>query len=521
MNRYHLLLVEDEDIIRQGLYHMIEKMDLNLQVTQASDGVEAMEICTAQRVDILLTDISMPRMDGLSLIASLREQGSDMPCMIISGYSEFDYARRAIRYGVEDYILKPIERGELRSALEKVVQELEESGKADSIPEENERQARARMEHDVWARVFADEHVHLSEEERRLVSRIDFSRDALVLLGMYKPGGALYEALLKLEAQYGRVLCNYRSSGGYLFHLLEVGRGDVPALTRAYTGLEKGDAAMASVLSPACLSLWEVSVSYRMCTNGLNARLIHPIPCVQLAKGGETASHEVPSHYFESLRNALEMREGAHAGAALHQLLEHLLSDPNMTPELLIECMQNLELFLLSSQSGQMIRLIPARSRLSSLDYLLSSSDTMESFEEAVFLRIQFISGILNVNTASSPIGIVLDYIDKHYSQDISAVYCSNLISMNSSYFSTYFKKKTGLSFVNYLHQLRARKSAELLRRTDLRVYEIAQQVGFPDDKYFFKVFKQYYGVTPSEFRNLPDADRERLNHGMAQTLPK
>ena len=103
MNRYHLLLVEDEDIIRQGLYHMIEKMDLNLQVTQASDGVEAMEICTAQRVDILLTDISMPRMDGLSLIASLREQGSDMPCMIISGYSEFDYARRAIRYGVEDY----------------------------------------------------------------------------------------------------------------------------------------------------------------------------------------------------------------------------------------------------------------------------------------------------------------------------------------------------------------------------------------------------------------------------------
>lgn len=73
--------------------------------------------------------------------------------MIISGYSEFDYARRAIRYGVEDYILKPIERGELRSALEKVVQELEESGKADSIPEER-TQARARMEHDVWARVF-------------------------------------------------------------------------------------------------------------------------------------------------------------------------------------------------------------------------------------------------------------------------------------------------------------------------------------------------------------------------------
>ena len=87
---------------------------------------------------------------------------------------------------------------------------------------------------------------------------------------------------------------------------------------RAYTGLEKGDAAMASVLSPACLSLREVSVSYRMCTNGLNARLIPPIPCVKLAKGGETASHEVPSHYFESIRNAVEMREGAHAVSYTH-----------------------------------------------------------------------------------------------------------------------------------------------------------------------------------------------------------
>lgn len=509
MDEYRLLLAEDEDIIRQGLRHMIEKMNLRIAVSEARDGVQALEICASGEVDMLLTDISMPRMDGLALIAMLREQGNAMPCIIVSGYSDFEYARRAIRFGVEEYLLKPVERADLRRVLEQAIAEVDEAKRATGEAEAEQPQGHRNQA--LWTRILVEEHIRLSSEEEAETAQIDPEQSALMLLGMHKPGGTLYADLLKLEAGFCRVLCNYTSPCGYVFHLLCVPKGSAAALQQAYLALERPGETMISVLSAPCSSIQALSSVYRVCVNALNVRLLRRLPCVSAAAAVPAPRLDVPAHYFEQIRHALEHRDDARSAAALHQLLSYLLSIDPMTPEMLIECLQNLELFLLSSQGGQLIRLSPARNRLGSLDYLLSSSDTLESFEEAVLLRIRFISSAAAVSEGSSPIGVVLDYMEKHYMKDISAVYCANLISMNNSYFSTYFKKKTGLSFVNYLQQQRVRKSAELLRTTDLRIYEIALRVGFSDDKYFFKIFKQHYGLTPNEYRALTDEDAAGL----------
>lgn len=509
MKKYRLLLVEDEDIIRQGLMHMITKMDLNIDVVQASDGVEAIELCAANDIDILLTDISMPRMDGLSLISSLREQGNTLPCIIVSGFGEFEYARRAITYGVENYILKPIERSDLRKTLEKIIGEIVAAAKTIDASAALVQQEHARMQYDLWTRILTEGHIRLSEEEQALLSDIDFVQEALLILGMYKTSGSLYEELIKLEAGLAKVLFNYTAANSYIFHLMRVPKDTVSNLQRAYMGLNNVSSTMVSVLSAPCSSLQDLTTAYRQCTNSLNARLIRVLPCVQFTNNHMDANFAVPSYYFQNIRNYLELKDAGHAAKALDQLFVYLRSNTDLTPELLIECLQNLELFLLSCHSGQMIQIVPACNRLTSLDYLLGSSDNLDSFQETVLLRLQFICSVSTSNVPNSPIGIVLDFIENHYKEDISAVYCSNLISMNSSYFSTYFKKKTGLSFVNYLQQFRVRKSAELLRRTDLRVYEIAEQVGFSDEKYFFKIFKQYYSVTPNEFRSITENTSE------------
>lgn len=508
MREYRLLLAEDEDIIRHGLRHMIEKMGLGITVREAQDGVQALEICASEEIDLLLTDISMPRMDGLSLIAFLREQGNGMPCVIVSGYSEFEYARKAISFGVEEYLLKPIERADLRRVLEKAVSKLADAGRS---PEEAQ-QLNSRLHQDFWSRALTEEHIHLSAEEEQLVAQAALPDNALLLLGMYKPGGALYSELLKLESGSGRVLCNYTSPCGYVFHLLCVPGAQAEAFRRAYLSLGGPEEAMLSALCAPCRSIEALPAAYRLCVNCLNARLLRRLPCVNDAIAQSTDRLGIPFHYFELIRDALELHDMARADAALHHLLEYLLGVDGITPELLIDCLQNLELFLLSRQSGQTLHLVPVRSRLGSLDYLLSSSETIDSFEEAVLLRIRFISSASVVSEGGSPIGVVLDYIDKHYMKDLSAVYCANLISMNNSYFSTYFKKKTGMTFINYLQRCRIRKSAELLRTTDLRIYEIAERVGFTDDKYFFKIFRQYFDLTPTEYRSLTDEAAARLS---------
>ncbi|SCY58889.1 two component transcriptional regulator, AraC family [Paenibacillus polysaccharolyticus] len=118
---YKVLLVEDETVIRQGLRELIVQASPHFQVVgEAASGAEALEVLRCEVPDVLITDIRMREMDGLTLVSLAREMYPDLLMLIISGYGEFEYARRAMEHGVLSYLLKPIERHELVKCLEKI-----------------------------------------------------------------------------------------------------------------------------------------------------------------------------------------------------------------------------------------------------------------------------------------------------------------------------------------------------------------------------------------------------------------
>jgi two-component system response regulator YesN len=117
----NILLVEDEEIIRTGLKSLIAQVSGDFQIAkEAANGREALEYLQKEAPDFLITDIRMREMDGLTLTAKVRERYPHMPILIISGYGDFEYARQAIRYGVSDYLLKPIDRLMLVSVLDRI-----------------------------------------------------------------------------------------------------------------------------------------------------------------------------------------------------------------------------------------------------------------------------------------------------------------------------------------------------------------------------------------------------------------
>src|SRR3712207_3645012 len=117
---YKVLVVEDEAVIRGGLKKMIEEVVGGFLVAaQASKGKIALEQLAVWLPDLLVTDIRMSEMNGLDLIKRVREQYPDLPILIISGYNDFEYAKQALRYGVAEYLLKPIDRLELAQFLDK------------------------------------------------------------------------------------------------------------------------------------------------------------------------------------------------------------------------------------------------------------------------------------------------------------------------------------------------------------------------------------------------------------------
>ncbi|WP_083837547.1 response regulator [Paenibacillus sp. Aloe-11] len=135
--RYRVLIADDEPIIREGIRDCVDWTALGMEVAdEAEDGEEALELAVRLGIDILLVDMNMPIMDGIELIRRLREERPECRCLIISGHDEFAYAQEAVRLGVEDYILKPVDAEQLHTALSRLSQRLGEERKRTAYVEQ-------------------------------------------------------------------------------------------------------------------------------------------------------------------------------------------------------------------------------------------------------------------------------------------------------------------------------------------------------------------------------------------------
>ena len=122
-----LLIVEDEDIIRKGLIVTLRKLEMDFEhIYEAGDGEEGLRLCREYTPDIIMTDIKMPLMDGLTFIRESQKLLPEGQFIILSGYSDFEYARTALKYGVKDYLLKPSTKNEIKEVLTRVVEQLKE-----------------------------------------------------------------------------------------------------------------------------------------------------------------------------------------------------------------------------------------------------------------------------------------------------------------------------------------------------------------------------------------------------------
>lgn len=131
-----ILVVDDEKIERNGIRFLLKQMEITVEMFEAANGVKALELLEQQKVDLLLTDIKMPFMDGMTLIQNVADRHKEIKMIIFSGYGEFEYAKQAMKYGVSNYILKPVDPKEFESTMKKVLKEIEEEKAERELQEE-------------------------------------------------------------------------------------------------------------------------------------------------------------------------------------------------------------------------------------------------------------------------------------------------------------------------------------------------------------------------------------------------
>lgn len=506
---YKVSLVEDEELILQGIERIIDWERLGLTVVhKAHDGVEALKLWEKEPADIIVTDINMPDMDGLRLIEELQKKSKNLRFIILSGYDEFEYARRAIGMKVEEYILKPIDEEKLEGALIKAINSLDQYG----------RQKRETIDFRTNLESFANGDMGAEEYKSFLNCAGIKTESSCISLARIKI--QTNEKTANIQEKLIAALSAYESDGLYSFYL----KKDELLLLRS---LESA--------GPAGINDY-----YRKLQNNLeeNLKVSSFLTIAPLSQNVD----ELP-FALETMKNLQKyfMIEGYGSCIDLNYIVDRktndILVDEGRLHKLLlggdkkaaIDYIEDLfinnageervsvdalfqMIFKLSMILQEVIEefdLVKLKKRNSILTLL----DKLNQAEHISTIKSLFISEIIDImdelhkeNSQLTPvIKQLLKEIQDNYKGDFNLKTLAHKYHMNTSYLGQLFQKEMGCSFSQYVTNYKNSIARELILNTNMRINDIAKEVGFTDTSYFYRKFKLCYGISPSSLRDMKE----------------
>lgn len=536
---YKLLIVEDERSTRNWYSKVIDWLQLNLEIVAiAEDGAAAWATLTERDdIDLVLTDIRMPNMDGLALARKIREElTAPVSIVIVTGFGEFEYAKQAIQYGVSDYLLKPVTKEQLVATLTQVVGRLDEThltaGRllyAAQMEKEQETQKRVEFIQgwlvDKEAGPLLGKHLHHYHLDRftaaapvwMVVAGID---DYRIFFDKYKEADRklcrfmVLNILSEIAASFGQAECVYLPFNRYVFIIaphheanpsdegigLAIGRAFQAAIIRYMKvyelQLSVGVARLAGDIHTA-------PQAYDQAVIALGEKFYSgkgSVNCYQPEERKRESPGWYPGDTEEAIYKACKHGKDAEGMERFAAFLEGL-REQRLTPDS--------ARFLAGEMLAGLFR------RLHEVKSLPVTWETMETFltelrEKETFAELKEKAGELlafilhTLSREAQTLSAVergIEYMKLKLGHDLSLQETAEYAGISPSYFSTLFKQEQGCTFIEYLVRLRMEKSVELLERSDMTIAQIANEIGYMSYRYFIKVFKDYYNLTPTQYR--------------------
>lgn len=518
-----VVLADDENKILLLLQKLIDWESLGYEIAgTANDGLRALELVREKQPDLLITDVRMPGCSGIELIQRAKDLQPNLHFIIISGYRKFEYAQNALKYGVEDYLLKPIKQDDLTGILLRLKDKLgEEAALEFRLKKSGERQQELLMA--SLADVSEHQQSFIAYADKRFHSSVGICFAALVRVdmagGSWTPGS--YQIILRYALEIVRrelraltdvYAAAVRKEGVAI--VLRMSAYRTVAVKQCFTKIQKeieqqrdmfGNLRCTVCLGSRQVSFEEVLFSMRqaqwLCRDHLcrtqtwrDAEADRPVFGQRyMMEAPQKKRFQVSAECLDEERFQQELDESCGA----------LLSRPELNGQMLEDWFyQVLEACLYGMrQTGQVDERFPVEME----DRFWLCADAQAVF---ALLRDGICRQIRRLEAERSqretrPITDAKRYIQQHYREALRLEDVSSAVGFNATYFSTLFKKETGQNFVDYLTDLRIGKAKELLSGEDLSVQDVAEMVGYQDLKYFSKLFKKLTGVSPSDYKKL------------------
>lgn len=520
---YKLIIVDDEAVIRKGIRDYIDWKSMGFEPAETfEDGKEAIAYMETCHVDVVLTDIEMAEVSGLEMARHVRDSGLASKVVIISGYKEFEYARKAVEYGVEHYLLKPIRMEEVTEVFTKIKMGLD-AKKAEQEEKLHARQHFAEilpeLREQFWISLLVG---GLKSREniskRKQVLGIELDEEKPFLLANLKVAAGTEGLRQHFEGEsYHNLIHNIWGGETYEIFSFPIFFSDDVIRVVMTTGREetKEEFRMRaeSLMQEKCEaadSLLKLNMTAEVEEVFTDLMELTDCHCILTGSRAEVRREgedvQLSSEDYECLMQKYKLLMGSINDGELEELdslIDSIFFEFRSMP---VEQVQQLCIDLFSMLSGKLLRMgidmWKVLNKKLSYQEILSIQELRGLKEKTKSLFHEVRDGVRCKQNISSKkfVEESIRYMKDHFAEEISLEHIANRFFLNQTYFSRLFKQYTGSTFTDYLIELRMEKAKELLSQGRYKVYEVSQMVGYRSEKYFFRIFKQYAGCSPTEY---------------------
>lgn len=539
-----IFLAEDEVVVRETIKRMIPWEELGFElVGEAADGEMALPLLIRQQPDLLITDIKMPFMDGLTLARLAKKEIPGLKVVILSGYDDFNYAKQAIGIGVEDYLLKPITKNALIERLSEIRSRYEHEKTQKEYYEKFQREMQAYEKNS--SRDFFEALVGGSMDMMEVYKRaeklgLDIVAEAynvlIFTMNCDEDFSGQRDEYSSWEAESLELLENFFAghSSAMLFRsnifsygvLLKGQRETIEENTRACVdeirkilSRQDGRREWFLAVGQSVDRLSQIQKSYHTASRAFSQRYLYD---ENILYYDEMETMEHPGGQAETEDNAYLQKVDVNAlnPAILQKFLSNGLQEEteNFVKDYFYaigqEPMESLVFrnYVILNVRFSVISFIKGlgcdTNEMESADTEEVLAESGKNMESAIAYAKKMISQAIEIrdqnsgNKNRSILKTAVDFIDSHYmEEDISLNTVANVANVSANHFSALFSQNMGQTFIEYLTTLRMNKAKELLRCTGMRSSEIAGEIGYKDAHYFSYLFKKTQGMTPSDYR--------------------
>lgn len=481
-----VLIVDDEPWVAYGIKALIDWESYGFTVIgEAYNGLSALETIREKKPDVVLSDIRMPGLDGIELLEHIRQHDLPSKVILVSGYSEFEYAQKAIRLGAFDYLLKQVDKYKLTDTLTRLKKDLEKEQKAQKSLD-----------------LFLDDLFELFEPDHKmkihnfLTSRgIEFDYPHYRFVSCLYEGSSVSGPDERAAAVAGVRYLRFRSGQNKVSYLINYDELKNPVGLLNFISEHLSHAQSIGISG---IGVYSASVSklYQESDVALCSSFTRPVDRIIEYKAAEHAS-ELAKTVLQ-IELAIKEQKPEQLNRGLDELCEDCKA-------------RHMQIDQISSLYNRIVSLFFKYYSNSDVIYEIEYLNYYQIFRhyssiEQLFDRLKEMFGQQSgeeLHISNEMVKKIIGYVDSSFTEDIMLGTLSRKFNISLGYLSTMVKKETGKTYSEYVMNKRLNLAQELLNDSSLSIHEIVERVGYKDYFHFNKLFKKHYGITPSKYRKM------------------